>query len=88
MLKDIFSPHDIINENLTEFSDDINNEYVNMDEYAYDGDSLYPFNDQDQMDWDTGTLTPVPGFGFYPKRVNDELDHMTQVRLVERCSIL
>ena len=54
-------------------------ECVNIDDYAYDGDSLYPFHDKDQMAWD-GPLTPVPGFGFFPKRVNDELDHMTQVR--------
>ena len=53
----------------------MHDEYVNMDYYAYDGDSLYPFNDQNQMDWD-GPLTPVPGFGFYPKRVNVELDHI------------
>ena len=87
MQKDLISPRDTVPEYLTQFSDDMHNEYVNMDDYAHDGDSLYPFNDQDQMDWD-GPLTPVPGFGFYPKRVNDELDHMTQVRLIERCSIL
>ena len=79
MQKNIFSPHDIVHEDLTEFSDDMHNEYVNMDDYSYDGDSLYLFNDQDQMGW-VGPLTPVPGFGFFPKRVNDELDHMTQVR--------
>ena len=79
MQKDIFTPSDIVPEDLTQFSDDMHSEYVNMDDYAYDGDSLYAFNDHAQMDWDAGTLTAVPGFGFYPKRVNDELDHMTQV---------
>ena len=82
MQKDAFSPHDIVPEDLTQFSYDMHTEYVNMDDYAYDSNSLYAFNNQDQMDWETGTLTPVPGFGFFPKRVNDELDHMTQVRIV------
>jgi hypothetical protein len=68
MQKDIIPPDDIEPEDLTVFSDDMHNEYVNMDDYANDGDSLYAFNNQDQVDWDTGTLTPVPGFGFYPKR--------------------
>ena len=81
MQKDIFSPRDIVHDDITQFSDDMHDEYVNMNDYIYDGDSLYPFNNQDHMAWD-GPLTPVPGFGFYPKRVNDELDHMTQVRLL------
>jgi hypothetical protein len=83
MQKDTFSPNDIVHEGLTQFSDDMHDEYVNMDNYAYYSDSLYAFNDHDQMEWD-GPLTPVPGFGFYPKRVNDELVHMTQVRLLFR----
>ena len=78
MQQNIFSPSDIVPEDLPQFSDDMHSEYVNMDDYAYDGDSLYAFNDHNKMDWD-GPLTPVPGFGFYPKKVNDELDHMTQV---------
>ena len=81
MQKDIFTPSGIVPEDLAKFSDDMHSEYVNMDDYEYYGDSVYPFNDQNEMEWD-GPLTPVPGFGFYPKRVNDELDHMTQVGLV------
>ena len=93
MQKDIFSPRDILHEDLTQFSDDMHDTYVNMDDYEYYGESRYPFNNKDQMDWDTadtadtGPLTPVPGFGFFPKRVNDELNHMTQVRLLYTGSI-
>ena len=61
------------------FSDVMHSDmYDTIDSYMYEGDGLYPFSDQDQWGWD-GPLTPVPGFGFFPKRVNDELDHMTQV---------
>ena len=42
--------------------------------YIYHDDSLY----QDQWDWE-GPLTPLPGFGFFPSRVVQELEHMTQV---------
>jgi len=61
------------------FSDSIYTDDMHdtLDSYVYEGDELYPFNEQDQWGWD-GHLTPVPGFGFLPKRVNDELDHMTQ----------
>ena len=52
MQKYIFPPHDIVPEDPTEFSDDMHNEYMNMDDYIYDGDSLYTFNNKDQMGWD------------------------------------
>ena len=42
--------------------------------YLYHDDSLY----HDQWDWG-GPLTPLPGFGFFPSRVAQELEHMTQV---------
>ena len=83
MQTDLFSPRDTVPEDLPQFSADMHNEYMNMDDYAYDGDCLYAFNDQDQMDW-KGPLTLVPGFGFYPKRVNDELDHMAQERILNK----
>ena len=43
-----------------QFSDDMPDECVNIDDYAYDGHSLYPFQDQDQMDCDA--LMPVPEY--------------------------
>ena len=33
---------------------------------------------EDPWGWE-GELTPVPGFGFFPHKVNDELDAMTKV---------
>ena len=63
------------------YSDDMHSDtvYDTIDSYMYyEGDGIYTFSDQDMWGWG-GSLTPVPGFGFFPKRVNDELDHMTQV---------
>ena len=72
---------DTMNEYMIPVSDSIYTDDMHdaPDSYVYEGDELYPFNEQDQWGWD-GHLTPVPGFGFLPKRVNDELDHMTQVK--------
>lgn len=36
------------------------------------------YSPSDQWGWD-GQLSPVPGFGFFPGRVNSELDAMTKV---------
>ena len=47
--------------------------------YLYHDDSLY----HDQWDWG-GPLTPLPGFGFFPSRVAQELEHMTQVQQLLR----
>ena len=33
---------------------------------------------EDHWGWN-GELTSVPGFGFFPQKVNDELDAMTKV---------
>ena len=33
---------------------------------------------QDPWGWD-GLLRPVPGFGYFPEKVNTELDDMTKV---------
>ena len=73
MQKDSLSPSDVSLEELSVFSDP-------MADYAYHGDTLYPvYSTQDQWDWGPGPFTPVPGFGYFPVRVKEELDHMTQV---------
>ena len=56
------------------YSDDLAHNIDDYKEYFYHDDSLY----HDQWDWGS-SLTPVPGFGFFPPRVAQELDHMTQV---------
>ena len=79
MQKDTLSKSDILHE---VFSDSMDEEY--MDDYAYHayhGDNTLYHGDSthDQWDWSTGPYTPVPGFGYFPVRVKEELDHMTQV---------
>ena len=84
MQKDSFSPSDMSLEELSVFSDPMDDEYASsLGDYAYHGDTLYPvYSTQDQWDWGAGPYTPVPGFGYFPVRVKEELDHMTQVGIL------
>ena len=57
--------------------------YDDNNEFHSDYDNDVTFNDAHLYDeplWDwTAELSPMPGFGFFPIDVKNELDQMTQV---------
>ena len=65
-------------DNMTPFSDDLNYDYDNSESEEDINYSDVPFYDEDLRDW-SGPLSPIPGFGFFPEAVKDELEEMTQV---------
>ena len=65
------------------FSDDLLHNDVQREEFYSDHNDDIAYSDNHFYDaplWDwAGPFSPVPGFGFYPQNVKEELEQMTQV---------